>query len=384
MGKRKSSGDGMIRKRKGESRWECRIMDGYTKDGQRKIVTFYGKTEAEVKKKRNEYNADKEAGLDKKQKYTLGEFADIWYERHKKNISVTTQEHYKYILRTIKAHLGNRNLNDIEAFEVEDFLDTLEKEGKSDSYISGCRGMLTQIYKRAEAYRLVNWNPSQCAEKRKARGQVKPKDSFDMYEIQRMMEELPDTLIGWTIRIMLGTGMRPQEAIALEPRHIAVDGSWIKVEQAVVRDTGSARIGPPKTMKSRRVIPIPDFLRPCAMKMRDTDENYIWKSTKTPYPVNPSTFNAKFTACLKELDGVRVLTPHCCRVSYISHMERLGVTLDTVRKLAGHTTLKMTEHYLRIQEPAMQDAISKFSQCFAPLTVDAIEEAKQTGNPPVC
>ena len=194
-----------------------------------------------------------------------------------------------------------------------------------------------------------------------------------MYEIQRMMEELPDTLIGWAIRIMLGTGMRPQEAIALEPRHIADDGSWIKVEQAVVRDVGSARIGPPKTLLSRRIIPIPDFLRPYAIKMRNTDNTYIWQSSKTFYPINPSTFNDKFKSCLAEMGGVRVLTPHCCRVSYISHMERLGVTLDTVRKLAGHTTLKMTEHYLRIQEPAMQDAIGRFSQCFAPLTVDETE-----------
>ncbi len=375
MGKRKRrsvNGDGMIRQRE-DGRWECRIMDGYTDDGRRKLVTFYGRRLSEVKEKRDTYFAEKKGGLDSAQRYTLAQFADIWFERHKKNIAVATQEHYKYMLRTIKAHLGDRVLRDIKVYEVEDFLDALEAEGKSDSYISGCRGLLTQIYKRAQAYQLVNWNPSENAEKRRARGQVQPKEAFDMQEIQLMMAELPDNLIGWSIRIMLGTGMRPQEMMALEPRSIASDGSWIKVEQAVVRDIGSAKVGPPKTLGSRRVIPIPEFLRPYAVKLRNTDQAYVWQSKKTGFPCNPTTFNAKFKECLKELNGVRVLTPHCCRVSYISHMERLGVTLDTVRKLAGHTTLKMTEHYLRIQEPAMQDAIGRFSRCFAPLTVDETE-----------
>ena len=46
-----------------------------------------------------------------------------------------------------------------------------------------------------------------------------------------MMEQLPHDLLGESIRLMLGTGMRTQELLALEPRHIAQDGSMISIRQ---------------------------------------------------------------------------------------------------------------------------------------------------------
>ena len=48
-----------------------------------------------------------------------------------------------------------------------------------------------------------------------------------------LMELLPDDRIGWSIRLMLGTGMRTQELLALEPRHIAADGSTIESDYVV-------------------------------------------------------------------------------------------------------------------------------------------------------
>jgi integrase len=57
-----------------------------------------------------------------------------------------------------------------------------------------------------------------------------------------MMSKLPHNKIGWSIRIMLGTGIRPQEPLALEPKHIAEDGSSITIEQAVVMDKATAEL----------------------------------------------------------------------------------------------------------------------------------------------
>ena len=51
---------------------------------------------------------------------------------------------------------------------------------------------------------------------------------------------------------MLGTGMRTQELLGLEPRHIAEDGSTITIEQAVCMDKGTATLGTPKSFDSYR------------------------------------------------------------------------------------------------------------------------------------
>ena len=45
--------------------------------------------------------------------------------------------------------------------------------------------------------------------------------------------KLPYDKMGMSIRLMLGTGMRSQELLALEPRHIEEDGSVIRIRQAV-------------------------------------------------------------------------------------------------------------------------------------------------------
>lgn len=61
------------------------------------------------------------------------------------------------------------------------------------------------------------------ADKMRSRGPVKEKDAFTVDEVQRLMAQLPEDRIGWSIRLLLGTGMRTQELLALEPKHIAED-----------------------------------------------------------------------------------------------------------------------------------------------------------------
>ena len=75
-----------------------------------------------------------------------------------------------------------------------------------------------------------------------------------------MMEKLPKDKIGLSIRLLLGTGMRTQELLALEPRHIAVDGTTIQIEQAINMHKGTAVVGTPKSRDSYRIVPIPESI----------------------------------------------------------------------------------------------------------------------------
>ena len=62
MKHRRPNGEGSISQRK-DGRWMCTLMVGYTPAGKRKMKSFYGKTQAEAKKKRNEYLRLKDAAL---------------------------------------------------------------------------------------------------------------------------------------------------------------------------------------------------------------------------------------------------------------------------------------------------------------------------------
>jgi site-specific recombinase xerD len=165
---------------------------------------------------------------------------------------------------------------------------------------------------------------------------------------------------------MLGTGMRGQELLALEPRHISEDGAFIVIEQAVSMDKGTAALGTPKSFDSYRNIPVPENVRYCARLLRDTPNKYIWESPKKPgMPCNPSHFRDQFKKTLEAIEGVRVLTPHCCRHTYVSQMQMLGVDLATIQSIVGHADVDMTKHYLHVQDPVRLAAIEKFSNAFS-------------------
>ena len=265
----------------------------------------------------------------------------------------------------LKEGFYHRPLTVIRPIDIENFLKGMRRNGRSDSYISKARGMLYQIFQKAEANDLVRRNPVRLAEKMRATGTAKRKEAFTTAEVAHLMKVLPDDRMGLSIRLLLGTGMRMQELLALEPQFIEEDGSVIHIRQAVKVVKGTVSIGSPKSKDSIRDVPVPLNVRPCAIKLRDTTDQFIWESPKTGLPCNPTHFRDVFRKSLEEAGDVRLLTPHSCRHTYVSQMQALGVDIQTIQSIVGHADTEMTEHYLHVQESIRQSAIQLFSEAFS-------------------
>ena len=145
------------------------------------------------------------------------------------------------------------------------------------STIAQYRGMLFQIMHKAEANDLIHKNPVRFATRVRDMTPPKKKEAFTTSEVQTLFQQLPYDRIGMSIRLLLGTGMRTQELLALEPRHIKEDGSEILIEQATQVIKGTVVVGVPKTMTSNRKIPVPPMLYSCAQALRDTPNKFIWE-----------------------------------------------------------------------------------------------------------
>lgn len=159
--------------------------------------------------------------------------------------------------------------------------------------------------------------------------------------------------------------MRTQELLALEPQFIDEDGSILHIRQAINMVKGTVTVGLPKSRDSFRDIPVPPNLRYCAVRLRNTKDTYIWESPKNKgQPVNPSWFRDNFKAVISKIEGVRVLTPHSCRHTYVSQLQALGVPLETIQSIVGHADVDMTQHYLHVQETVRQDAVNRFAEAF--------------------
>ena len=363
MAKKRSHGEGTL-SRKENGRWEIQIMVGYKPDGKRDIRSFSGETQREAKAKRDEFLRKREAGLLTGKDLRFEEWADTWFENHKDNIKPTTQDGYRYTLRILKDHFGRRKLSEIKAMDIEQFLKKLRKEGRSDSALAQCRGMLFQIFNKAAANDIILKNPVAFADKMRKRP-PREKEAFTADEVRTLLRELPEDKIGWSIRLMLCTGMRTQELLGLEPRHIAQDDSSINIAQAVVMVKGTAIIGTPKSYDSYRTIPVPELVQYCARNLRNTEKKFIWEAGRPDMPCNPSHFRTQFKKALENIEGVRVLTPHCCRHTFVSQMQALGVDIETIQNIVGHAEIDMTRHYLHVQEPKRLEAAQRFSEAFS-------------------
>lgn len=364
MSKKRSNGEGSLRHR-ADGRWECTIMDGYFPNGKRKYKSFYGKTQKEVKLKVQAYHKAVDDGLKLDAKLSFDIWADQWYQSHLPNISPTTRESYRYSLNILKQAFHQKPIMDIKPVDVEGFLHQLRNDGKSDSTVAKCRGMLYQIMNKAEANDLIRKNPVRFAEKMRSTGLKRPKDAFTTEEVLRIMKQLPDDRMGWSIRLMLATGMRMQEILALEPQHIAPDGSYIYIRQAVNMVKGTPHIGMPKSRDSIRDVPVPENVRYCAVHLRNTTNHFIWEVGKSGQPCNPTYYRKTFKEYLERIPNVRVLTPHSCRHTYVSQMQALGVDLSTIQSIVGHADIDMTQHYLHVQESVRLSAINKFNAAFS-------------------
>ncbi len=379
MAQRRLNGEGSLRKRS-DGRWELRLAEGYKDNGYPKYKSFYGRTRREVQDKLKAYQEDKRNGIDLSRSYTFDEWSEVWFEYHKSNITPTTQENYRFILKRLKLYLGERYIMDIKPFDIELLLKAERAEGYSDSHLSSCRGLLYQIFRKAAANDLVRKNPVEYAEKMRASDDNKRKEAFTAEEVRLLMEQLPNDKIGMSIRLMLGTGMRTQELLALEPHHIEKGGSVLHIRQAVNLVKGTVHVGKPKSRDSVRDIPVPPNLRWCAKELRKVETKFIFEKRKPNTPCNPTSFRDDFQKAISKIKGVRVLTPHSCRHTYVSQMQALGVDLSTIQSIVGHADTDMTQHYLHVQDAIRQEAVRKFAEAFPLQTENSPEPTPPVGN----
>lgn len=357
---KRSNGEGCFRKLKSGT-WRGQIMDGYRADGKRNIVSFTAPTKSEVQQKIRRYLADKAAGLTTlSRSMSFSVWAEQWYQDYVTQVQPSTYSSYRYTLKLLKAFFDHMVLSEIKPQHINSFMTKLLKEGCSLSKISKCRSMLIQIFDAAENNGLILKNPARKAKAIRTQStEDTGKDAFSYEEVALLKKYLRDDLLGNSIRLLLGSGLRVQELLALRPEDIAEDGSEICVNKAIKMVDGKPTIGPPKSKRSCRTVPIPEDYRPYAVYLRTHGgKSYIWTSTRKSLLYSVGTFRNKYYAALKRVPGVRKLGPHCCRHTYVTHLEANQVPLAEIARLVGHSTVSTTNRYLHISSETLERAVS--------------------------
>ena len=121
MGKRRPSGDGMVRKRD-DGRWEGRIVVGHKANGDPIFRHVYAKTQKALTEKLHQsIECYQDVELTEDSRMTLGEWLDRWLAEYKDGtIRPGTLEGYRnYIENYIKPQLGGKHVSLITTQDVQ-------------------------------------------------------------------------------------------------------------------------------------------------------------------------------------------------------------------------------------------------------------------------
>lgn len=365
MSGKRRKGEGSVHRLRSGS-WQSQIMDGYTDEGKRHIVSFTAPTRAEALARMREYllNKPESGSVEASEVPLFADYANLWYESYRSQVEESTWCNYGYTIKLLNKAFGHLRLTDVKTVQVNRFINELESRGYSASQISKCRSLLIQILDVAEADDLVVKNCARRAfrtTKRLSKSQrAHHKDAFTVEEAETLLEKLPEDLLGNSIRLMLVTGLRLQELLALTPKDIAADGSWVRVNKAVKMVNGIPKLGSPKSFTSRRVVPVAPKYRHIALWLRENGgQAFLWCAPRRDSLLYATyTVRRKYYKLLARYPDVRPLSPHCCRHTYVTLLQSQGVPMETIARLTGHTDIKTTDHYLHISDDSLADAVA--------------------------
>jgi integrase len=214
--------------------------------------------------------------FEERSRVTLREYAEAWIERYlgrgRGGFREGTRDEYRRQLdQYVLPYFGAAKLTEVTPSRVAGFIGWLceqtkpapTKEDKdrraplSDATVRNITAPLRACLSSAVREGLIRSNPARDADlphRPTAEGseeeQVK---AMSTDELSTLLALIPDRH-RLMFRLLAATGLRISEAIALQWRHLALDGSspHVKVRRALVK----GRMGPPKSRHGRRSVPL--------------------------------------------------------------------------------------------------------------------------------
>lgn len=365
--------------------WYFTIEAGMQANGKRRRIIRGGfSREKDAKKAAREFENNLEAGtlVIKTNNITLHEFMWCnWFNYHKNFVKISTQVVLKGSLKRIDRYFGEHaRLKNITPTMCLEFINTLFYEYKlSRATIITTLSSLKMIFKHAVVVEKILANdPTKYISLPKLYAKDREKLTLQAEQKKLYLEknEVLDFLKATQLArnafpftmfftLLIYTGMRTGEALALEWKNIDFANKVIRVRATVYyRVNDKFDVYSPKTKRSIRDIIMPDTLVMALKSYRKQFLEYklrnrsIWKDNGYDFvfvsqkePGNPIRYST-VSSCARRLGrkiGIKNLHPHMFRHTHVSILAAQRVPLAAIKERLGHSTDKTTEQiYLHI------------------------------------
>lgn len=351
-------------KKRSDGRYVTSIM--LNLDGEKKKKYVYGKTIKEVDDKIAELRSQANKGIVVDDRsITLAQWAQMWYSLYKSNKSANTQEMYSLMVKHIVNKLGDYRLADLKKYMLQELLNEKIAEGHIRT-AETIRLTLKQLISAAidEQYIYVDITKGLSVPKE----QKAEKEPLSDDEIKSIMDADLSVKERAFLYLLLYTGIRKGEALALSCSDLDFNGNKIKIDKNLIYVDHRAEIkNSPKSAAGRRNIPLPGVLVDVLKEYISKLEEYeiLFPQIKKNDYMTTSSF-MKFWKGIKNKVGIsRNITPHLLRHTYATRLYYAGIDIKQAQYLLGHSSISVTLGiYTHLDKQQNENSIQKLENLY--------------------
>ena len=279
---------------------------------------------------------------------TFQNLYEIYMEDMAARLKQSTLLTKKAVLQThILPFFGSKPINEIKASDVRRWQAKLmsSPNNYSQTYLKKINTELNSIINYAKRFYDLNTNPcGKAGTIGKAKAEEMDYWTYDEYIAFR--EGVKDKSLSYIcFEVLYWTGMREGELLALSPADIDLDNKTISINRTYQRIEGKDVFTSPKTRKSKRKIPIPDFL--CQELSDYIQSRYMLDADERLFPVTKSYLSHEMIRGCK-ITGAKKIRIHDIRHSHASLLINQGCDALMLADRLGHekvsTTLNTYSH----------------------------------------
>lgn len=314
----------------------ARVTVGWTDEGKQKfkyIGYFEKRTEAFAGLV--EYN-QKPFDIDAR-KMTFEEVFNAWSERHFEKVSNGSKLVYKSAFKKCEK-LFKIPFTEIKTSHLQSVVD----EYKDTASVRVVKVIASLLFEYAIKHDIVEKDYAQFIELPQQE-KKRPKSPFTLEEIQLLWNHKENVHVEMLL-ILLYSGMRISELLGMKIENINLNERYM--------------IGGVKTKAGiNRVIPIHKDIMPFIEKQVATNKTFLFE-TDRGNKHHYSNLGTKINGTIRSFNFDHTI--HDTRHTFISQADRLGIDQILIKRIVGHATKDITEHYTHKLKDDLIKAIDDF------------------------
>ncbi len=337
-----------IYKRK-DDRWEGRYIRGYDACGKAQLGYVYAKTYREVREK---LLAARQAGgtrADREHKL-FRDFCEEWLTLSRNRVKDSTYAKYHTMIhRHLVPHLGDLPAQALSTVRIEDFSNTLLKNGLSRKTVRDILAVLKAVLRHCKKQLGAEFPDVEVIYPKEQKKEMRVLTLDEQRRlVDYLLADMDETKFG--VLLALLTGMRIGELCALKWEDISADERVIHIRSTMQRlqtldDSAAARtrisVGEAKSRTSNRVIPLSSSAAALCRRMRVTNgKAYVLTGDSVRF-LEPRVVQYRLRKYTRDcaLEGVHF---HTLRHTFATRCVEVGFEIKSLSEILGHASAKVT------------------------------------------